>query len=111
MRNYIKNLRDTTEVDGETLANWLGLSARAVRALAHDSNVARTPELRNRYLLKESIRKYCELTRRRAGIAAKDDDMESRLNNIADGAKLKKAMRELAEIKRDAIAKKLISIE
>jgi phage terminase Nu1 subunit (DNA packaging protein) len=111
VRNYVKHLRDTTEVDGETLAIWLGLRPRAVRLLAHNNHVVKSRDGRNRYSLKDSIKKYCEMLRYRAGIRASDDDPESRLDNIAETAALKKATRELIEIKRDAIARKLISIE
>ena len=111
VRNYVKHLRDTPEVDGETLAMWLGLQPRAVRLLAHNNHVVKSRDARNRYSLKDSIKKYCEMLRYRAGIRASDDDPESRLDNIAETAALKKATRELIEIKRDALAKKLISIE
>ena len=111
VRNYVKHLRDTTEVDGETLANWLGLRPRAVRLLAHNNHVVKSRDGRNRYSLKDSIKKYCEMLRYRAGIRASDDDPESQLDNIAESAALKKATRELIEIKRDAIARKLISLE
>jgi phage terminase Nu1 subunit (DNA packaging protein) len=111
VRNYVKHLRDTTEVDGETLAMWLGLRPRAVRLLAHNNHVVKSRDGRNRYSLKDSIKKYCEMLRYRAGIRASDDDPESRLDNIAESAALKRATRELIEIKRDAIGRKLISIE
>jgi phage terminase Nu1 subunit (DNA packaging protein) len=111
VRNYVKHLRDTSEVDGETLAMWLGLQPRAVRLLAHNNHVVKSRDARNRYSLKDSIKKYCEMLRYRAGIRASDDDPESRLDNIAESAALKRATRELIEIKRDALAKKLISIE
>ena len=99
------------EIDGPGLAEWLGLSARAVSALAANDRVMRLAD--GRFRLKDSVRGYCGFIRQRTGVSRSDADGTdaSRQDNFAEGAALKKATRELAELKRDAISRKLISIE
>jgi phage terminase Nu1 subunit (DNA packaging protein) len=96
------------EVDATTLGEFLGITAHAVRILATKEIAIRSG--RDRFLLKPSVKNYCgslrALAKVRSGVG---DDSQSRLN--AEAAALKRATRELVEIRRDAIAKKLIPIE
>ncbi len=95
------------EVDAETLGLWLGVGARNIRKLADRDVVVRT-QRRGRYHLKKSILNYCAMLRKSSLARA---GREGGLDNVAEGAALKRATRELVELRRDAIAKKLIPIE
>jgi phage terminase Nu1 subunit (DNA packaging protein) len=55
----------TNEVDGPTLARWLGVSGKAVYELAKLGITVRAPG--GRFDLEQSVRRYCEHIR---GIAA-----------------------------------------
>jgi phage terminase Nu1 subunit (DNA packaging protein) len=96
------------EVDAAMLGEFFGITAHAVRILATKEIAIRSG--RDRFLLQPSVKNYCgslrELAKVRSGVG---DDSQTRLNTEA--AALKKATRELVEIRRDAILKKLIPIE
>ena len=96
------------EVDAKMLGEFFGITAHAVRILATKEIAIRSG--RDRFLLKPSVKNYCgslrELAKVRSGVG---DDSQTRLNTEA--AALKKATRELVELRRDALAQKLISIE
>ena len=104
----IKNTPKGQEVDATTLGEFLGITAYAVRLLVTKEIAIRVG--RDRFLLKPSVKNYCgslrALAKVRSGVG---DDSQSRLN--AEAIALKKATRELVEIRRDAIARKLIPIE
>ena len=95
------------EVDAQALGLWLGVDARTVRKLADRDVVVKTAT-RGRYQLQKSVQNYCATLRRTAAGRA---GRAGALDNLAESAALKKATRELVELKRDAIARKLISIE
>jgi phage terminase Nu1 subunit (DNA packaging protein) len=95
------------EVDAQALGLWLGIDARTIRKLADRDVVVKT-QTRGRYHLKQSILNYCAMLRKSSLARA---GREGGLNNVAEAAALKKATRELVEIRRDAILKKLIPIE
>ena len=95
------------EVDAETLGLWLGVGARNIRKLADRDVVVKTQK-RGRYHLKKSILNYCAMLRKSSLARA---GREGGLDNVTEGAALKRATRELVELRRDAIAKKLIPIE
>ena len=95
------------DVDAATLGEFFGITAHAVRILATKEIVLRSG--RDRFLLKPSVRNYCgslrALAKVRSGVG---DDSQSRLN--AEAAALKRASRELVELRRDALAGKFIPI-
>jgi phage terminase Nu1 subunit (DNA packaging protein) len=104
----IRTVPKEPEVDATTLGEFLGITAHAVRLLATKEIAIRSG--RDRFLLQPSVKNYCgslrELAKVRSGVG---DDSQSRLN--AEAAALKKATRELIEIRRDALARKLIGLE
>jgi hypothetical protein len=104
----VKPGRTEQEVDAATLGEFFGITAHAVRILATKEIAIRSG--RDRFLLQPSVKNYCgslrELAKVRSGVG---DDSQTRLNTEA--AALKRATRELVELRRDAIARKLISIE
>jgi phage terminase Nu1 subunit (DNA packaging protein) len=104
----IKTASTEQEVDAATLGEFLGITAHAVRILATKEIAIRSG--RDRFLLHPSIKNYCgslrELAKVRSGVG---DDSQARLNTEA--AALKRATRELVELRRDTLARKLISRE
>jgi hypothetical protein len=99
----IKTVPTEQKVDAATLGEFFGITAHAVRILATKEIAIRSG--RDRFLLKPSVKNYCgslrELAKVRSGAG---DDSQTRLNTEA--AALKKATRELVEIRRDALLKK-----
>jgi phage terminase Nu1 subunit (DNA packaging protein) len=104
----IKTVPTEQEVDAATLGFFFGITAHAVRILAIKEIAIRSG--RDRFLLQPSVKNYCgslrELAKVRSGAG---DDSQTRLNT--ETAQLKRATRELVELRRDALARKLISIE
>jgi phage terminase Nu1 subunit (DNA packaging protein) len=104
----IKTASTEQEVDAATLGEFFGITAHAVRILATKEIAIRSG--RDRFLLKPSVKNYCrslrELAKVRSGVG---DDGQTRLNTEA--AALKRATRELVELRRDALARKVISLE
>jgi hypothetical protein len=95
-------------MDAATLGEFLGITAHAIRVMAAKEIAIRSG--RDRFLLKPSVKNYCrslrELAKVRSGVG---DDSQTRLNTEA--AALKRATRELVELRRDTLARKLISRE
>lgn len=101
---------DDREVKSSELAEYIGLSERAVNVLK-SKGYAIPATGRSCFFLKQSIRRYCAYLRQEAQFkSGLGDDATERAERLREDIGLKKAHRELAELRRDALARILVPV-